>query len=249
MGKIDHASTLDLGIRLIPLARSVIEEVSERRIVLVGGSGAGKTASANTILGRREFGSERSSVTGSVAQATVSGRSVSVVDTPGLFYGGMRNEEMRMMLEISRSVSLSSPGPHAFLIVFSVNDRFADQQIPQMMKMMFGEEVFKYSIILFTHRSRLDEEERIKKLIEQNSALRAAVDQCGGRYHVFNNKDVNNREQVEDLLQKIDSMIQQNGGAHYTNQMTEDAEIHERRRRENPKRTNAQKSQEFLYPI
>ncbi|XP_005171590.1 E3 ubiquitin-protein ligase TRIM35 isoform X2 [Danio rerio] len=217
------------------------QDVSERRIVLVGGRGAGKTASANTILGGRDFISERGlgSVTSecSVAQARVLGRSVSVVDTPGLL-----NTEM---MEINRAVSLSSPGPHAFLIVFNVNDRYTDQQIPQMMEKIFGEVVFKYSIILFTrgfgvrqresflqkftkgfvnNREQLDEEEHIEELIEENSALRGLVRECGGRYHLFNNLDVNNRWQVENLLQKIDSIIQQNGGRHYTNQMYEDAQ-------------------------
>jgi len=38
------------------------------------------------------------------------------------------------------------------------------------------------------------------------------------------NKDVNNRDQVNDLLKKIDTMIEQNRGGHYSNQMFEDAQ-------------------------
>jgi len=130
----------------------------------------------------------------------------------------------QFVTEIARSVYLSSPGPHTFLIVFPVIMRFTDQeqQIPQKIEIMFGEGVLKYSIILFTHGDLL-ERETVEELIKQNSALRDLVQQCGGRFNVFNNRDENNREQVNDLLKKIDTMIEQNGGGHYSHQMNEDA--------------------------
>nr|XP_021328168.1 GTPase IMAP family member 8-like [Danio rerio] len=239
----DTAAGAENLLRKIPANIGAVSRVSSppsRRIVLVGISGVGKSAAGNTILGQKEFTSVMStnSVTRkcSAAQATVSGRSVSVVDTPGLFDTQMKPEEL--MMEIARSVYISSPGPHAFLIVFPVNMRFTkqEQQILQKIELMFGEEVLKYSIILFTHGDLLDGEP-LEKRIEENCRLRSLVQQCGGRYHVFNNRDEENREQVEDLLQKIDSMIQQNGGGHYSNQMYEDAlrfrqEERERKQRE-----------------
>ncbi|XP_067311406.1 GTPase IMAP family member 1-like [Pseudorasbora parva] len=117
-----------------------------------------------------------------------------------------------------------------------------EQQIPQIIEMMFGQEVLKYSIILFTHGDLL-EGQTVEELIKENCRLRDLVDQCGGRFHVFNNKAQNNREQVNDLLQKIDSMIEQNGGGHYSNQMFEDAQRFRREEEEQGLREKEERRQ------
>ncbi|ROL53492.1 hypothetical protein DPX16_0046 [Anabarilius grahami] len=62
----------------------------------------------------------------------------------------------------------------------------------------------------------------------------------------FLTKDENNREQVNDLLQKTDTMIEQNGGGQYSNQMYEDAlrfrqEEEEQRQREEEERKQVEK--------
>ncbi|XP_052395656.1 GTPase IMAP family member 9-like, partial [Carassius gibelio] len=217
--------TRHIPVQLNDEPESPADSRSSRRIVLLGKTGAGKSAAGNTILGRKEFKSELSmdSVTSECSErhATVSDRSVSVVDTPGLFDTQMTQEDIKM--EIARSVYLSSPGPHAFLIVFPVNMRFTEheQQIPQQIEMMFGQGVLKYSIILFTYGDLL-KKKNIEEHINENIKFRHLVQQCGDRFHVFNNENESNREQVTDLLEKIDTMIEQNGG-YYSNQMYEDA--------------------------
>lgn len=122
---------------------------------------------------------------------------------------------------------------------------------------LLGERVWRYTMVLFTCGDYLGKKTIEQHIEREGEALQWLIDKCRYRYHVFNNKHKSNLSQVALLLEKVDEMVNDNGGHYKVDELTlrsieekqrevaERAEIRQRKAEEQRQRLKTLTSEEM----
>uniref|UniRef100_A0A3B3TNN5 GTPase IMAP family member 8 n=1 Tax=Poecilia latipinna TaxID=48699 RepID=A0A3B3TNN5_9TELE len=194
--------------------------VEELRIVLIGGRSdaipSGKSSAGNFILGQNVFNTSRRTAQSEARQQEVFSRRVTVVDTPGWWWNWPKEETPKLdQIEIQNSVHLCPPGPHVFLLVIPVSLYFSQRAKASLKQHLefLNADVFSHTIVLFTSVDPCSDE-IVESKIRRNPVLQWILQQCGNRKHFLNISNREDRDQVKKLLEKIETLITNNGFRH-----------------------------------
>ncbi len=175
----------------------------EVRILVVGIRGQSRFIAADLLSGRKDGGQEDREIV-KTPVITDEARRMMLVTGPNLC------EEDTARQTFTTALFLSSPGPHAVLMVLNLEDQQSQQcDIEKRAQELLGAEVLQYCIVLLlqNHQEPFTGASR--------GIAGEMINACGGRFHIIRDSEPK-PDQRAALIAEIDKLVWLNGDRFYS---------------------------------